>query len=143
MLRRVLPVAFLVLAVAGCGYEGTVLPTAEKVVGSLPTKTTPAPGPPGNAAAGKAVFASSGCGTCHTFKPAGTSGTIGPDLDKLAQYAKKANQGSLAEFTRESIENPGSYVEPGYQNIMPPDGGKPLAPKQLADLVAFLTQKSG
>jgi cbb3-type cytochrome c oxidase subunit III len=31
---------------------------------------------------GKGVFAQAGCGSCHTFADAGTSGTIGPDLDQ-------------------------------------------------------------
>jgi cytochrome c6 len=30
---------------------------------------------------GKAVFASAGCGSCHTFKDAGATGTVGPNLD--------------------------------------------------------------
>lgn len=29
---------------------------------------------------GEAVFASAGCGSCHTFEPAGASGSVGPDL---------------------------------------------------------------
>src|SRR3954451_22983483 len=33
--------------------------------------------PSGNAANGKAVFMSTGCGACHTFTPAGTSGKVG------------------------------------------------------------------
>jgi mono/diheme cytochrome c family protein len=35
----------------------------------------------GNPAQGKSVFASNGCGACHTFKPAGSSGSVGPNLD--------------------------------------------------------------
>jgi mono/diheme cytochrome c family protein len=39
----------------------------------------------GKAAApdGKAVFASAGCGSCHTLKAAGATGNIGPNLDTL------------------------------------------------------------
>ena len=36
------------------------------------------------AANGETVFASAGCGGCHTFSKAGSSGTIGPNLDDLA-----------------------------------------------------------
>ena len=90
--------------------------------------------------AGKTLFASSGCGGCHTFKPAGSNGQIGPDLDKLPDYAKQANQGPLPQFTQTSIINPGNYVQPGYQNVMPSTYAK-LPPKQIGDLVAFLTQK--
>jgi mono/diheme cytochrome c family protein len=32
---------------------------------------------------GEAVFASAGCGSCHRFEPAGSSGTIGPPLDGI------------------------------------------------------------
>jgi cytochrome c6 len=31
---------------------------------------------------GKAIFTSAGCGSCHTLADAGTSGTIGPNLDE-------------------------------------------------------------
>ena len=93
-------------------------------------------------APGKAVFSSQGCGACHTYTPAGPEavGKIGPDLDKLAQYAQKANQGTVKQFAAMSITDPGAYVESGYQNVMPTSFAN-LPKKQLADLVAFLTQK--
>jgi mono/diheme cytochrome c family protein len=54
---------------------------------SQPTTTTaPAPTPSGgkgDPAAGKQVFASAGCGGCHTLKAAGSSGNVGPNLDQL------------------------------------------------------------
>jgi mono/diheme cytochrome c family protein len=31
---------------------------------------------------GKQIFASAGCGSCHTLAAAGTSGTVGPNLDE-------------------------------------------------------------
>jgi hypothetical protein len=65
---------------------------------------------------------------------------VGPDLDKLAQYAKQANQGPEQQFVEESITNPGAYLQPGYQNVMPTTYAN-LPPKQIADLVAFLTEK--
>jgi cytochrome c oxidase subunit 2 len=108
-------------------------------VGSLPTTTAAAPAT-GDPAAGEALFKSQGCGGCHTFTPAGTNGTVGPDLDKLSQYAKQANQGSLDDFIHESIANPSSYIQPGYSNSMPNFG---LSDKQIADLVAFLTKNQG
>ena len=125
------------LLVAGCGSQGVVLPTANGVSGTLtrPTTTALAKGDP---AAGKKLFASEGCTGCHTFAPAGSHGTIGPDLDKLAQYAKTAGM-PLADFAHESIQNPGSYVESGYQNIMP-NFGQTLTPQQISDLVAYLTK---
>jgi cytochrome c551/c552 len=128
------------LLLAACGYEGTVQPTAAGVSGTLPKQQTTPVLAKGDPTAGKKLFGSLGCGGCHTFKPAGTNGQIGPDLDKLAQYAKQANQGSLAQFVQTSIINPSSYIQPGYQNVMPTTYAK-LPPKQIADLVAFLTQK--
>jgi mono/diheme cytochrome c family protein len=44
--------------------------------------TTGAGAPAGDAAAGKDVFASAGCGGCHTLKAAGSSGNVGPNLDQ-------------------------------------------------------------
>lgn len=38
-------------------------------------------GTSGGGADGKSVFASAGCGSCHTLQDAGTTGTIGPNLD--------------------------------------------------------------
>ena len=96
--------------------------------------------PKGDPAAGKKLFASNGCTGCHTYGPAGSNGTIGPDLDKLPQYAKQANQGPIDQFVETSIVSPSSYVQPGYSDLMPKSYGN-LPKKKLADLVAFLTQK--
>jgi mono/diheme cytochrome c family protein len=50
-----------------------------------------------DAAAGRSVFASAGCGTCHTLRAAGTNGLIGPNLDSLrptyAQVRTKVRRG--------------------------------------------------
>lgn len=43
--------------------------------------TTAPPGDAGDATAGKSVFASAGCGGCHTLQDAGASGAVGPNLD--------------------------------------------------------------
>jgi mono/diheme cytochrome c family protein len=137
-MRRLAPLLGVSLLLAGCGGERTVSPTAETVVGTVPASTQPSV-PAGNAQAGASLFTSNGCDGCHIFKPAGSKGTTGPDLDKLAQYAQKANQGSLAQFTFESIKNPGAYTESGYPNVMP-NFGQTLSDKQIADLVAYLTK---
>jgi mono/diheme cytochrome c family protein len=128
-----LGIAFLL---TGCGGQKVVSPTAETVIGTIPTATTAA-APAGSATAGATLFKSQGCTGCHTFTPAGSKASIGPDLDKLAGYAKTAGM-PLADFTHESIQNPGSYIESGYQNIMP-NFGQTLTPKQISDLVAYLT----
>jgi mono/diheme cytochrome c family protein len=114
------------------------MPTAQTVVGSLPT-AAPIKGDP---AAGKTLFVSSGCGGCHTFKPAGTKGKVGPDLDNLAADAQKANQGPVDQYTFASIKNPSAYVVPGFQNGVMPNYGTQLTDTQIADITAFLTQSS-
>jgi mono/diheme cytochrome c family protein len=84
-MRRAMVIAIpVVCLLAGCGGK-TVAPVADTVVGTLPQSTVAAGPklPTGDAAKGKTVFASSSCGGCHTLKAAGTSGTVGPNLDEL------------------------------------------------------------
>ncbi len=123
----------LVLGLAGCGGGETVSPLPETVEGTVATEAK------GNPSAGKALFEKNACGGCHTFKPAGAKGNQGPDLDELPELAKRADQGSLEEFTRTSIVNPNQYVEKGYPPIMPSFADQ-LSSQQVSDLVAFLTQ---
>jgi mono/diheme cytochrome c family protein len=42
----------------------------------------PGPKPGAGGTDGKALFASAGCGSCHTLADAGSSGTVGPNLDE-------------------------------------------------------------
>ena len=102
--------------------------------------TTTSPGGGGNAAAGKAVFAANGCASCHTFKPANATGSIGPDLDTApASDAKADNNMNLAAFIKESIDNPDAYIAKGYsKGVMPTTFGQSLSSTQLNDLVAFI-----
>ena len=134
-MRRLLPLGFLALALAGCGSGKVVTPTPVTVIGTVAQA-------PSGSAAGKALFLSNGCGGCHTYKAAGSNGKVGPDLDNLAADAKKANKGSVEDYTKESIEDPGAYVAPGFPNgVMPVFKGK-LTDSQISDLVGFLTTKS-
>jgi cytochrome c551/c552 len=157
MRLRPLILATAALALAGCGGEQTVSPKPETVVGSVPTQTAPATTSTtpsgggsqtttsktggGGAASGKALFASNGCNACHTYTPAGSKATIGPDLDKLPQYAKQAKQ-PLTKFVHESIVNPNAYVEKGFQANVMPSAFASLPKSQLDALVTFLTKKS-
>ncbi len=101
-------------------------------------KTTAPAG--GNSA--KSVFTANGCGTCHTFKPAGATKKIGPDLDKLPAEAQRAGR-PLEQFIRESIVDPNAYVEPGYpKNVMPPNFESLLSKAQLDALVKYLAAGS-
>lgn len=104
----------------------------------------------GDPEAGKQVFLKAGCGVCHTFKAAGATQTVGPNLDLVVETHDEA-------FIRKSIIDPEAYTEkttgePGsiggdkpYHATMPPFGpnaeaANHLTKQQLADLVAFLTQ---
>jgi mono/diheme cytochrome c family protein len=46
---------------------------------------------------GEAVFNSAGCAACHTFKPAGSTGMVGPNLDNInlteAQVQRQVENG--------------------------------------------------
>ena len=126
-----------VTLLAGCGSGTVVSPLPSTVVGPLPKA---APTLVGNATAGKAVFASAGCGACHTLAAAGASGKVGPNLDDLTAEAAKAGE-ALDAFIKDSIVNPAAYIAPGYAGgIMPATFGQTLKPQQLADLLAFMDQ---
>jgi cytochrome c oxidase subunit 2 len=86
---------------------------------------------------GKALFVSNGCDGCHTFKPAGAKGTVGPDLDDLRQAAQTAGQ-PLEQFIRQSIVDPNAYVAPGYQKGVMPETFSSLPKQQLDALVKYL-----
>ena len=90
------------------------------------TTTQPAPTPAaGDATAGKAVFASAGCVSCHTLKAAGATGTVGPNLDEA--------------------KPPASLVVDRVTNgkgVMPPFKGQ-LSPKQIQDVAAFVSSSAG
>src|SRR5580765_1439997 len=134
-MRRLIPIGVVAFALAGCGKAEVVTPTPETVIGTVPQA-------PAGAAAGKALFAANGCGGCHTYKPAGSNGKVGPDLDNLPADAKKANRGLLPAYVSESIEDPSAYVVPSFPNgVMPVYKGK-LSPSQINDLVKFLTTQS-
>ena len=133
-MRRLAPLLVLVFVLAGCGGKEIVSPTAETVIGTVAAEKQQAAG---DAKAGAALFKAQGCGGCHTFKPANSSGTVGPDLDDLAASAKKAGK-PLEQFVRESIVDPNEYVAPGYApNVMPKTFGT-LPKSQLDALVNYL-----
>lgn len=109
--------------VAACGSQGEISATPETVVGSVAQPTTEdVVVPEGDAAAGADVFASAGCGSCHTLADAGTSGTVGPNLDDVQPSPEAAY---------EQIVNGGGG--------MPPYEGQ-LDEQQIADVTAYVVQ---
>jgi cytochrome c551/c552 len=120
------------------GATSSASSTSSATTTSSATSTSSGGG--GNAAAGKSVFASNGCASCHTFQPAGSTGTIGPNLDTApAQDAKADGNMALAAFIKESIVNPDAYIAKGFnKGLMPTTFGGSLSKTQLNDLVAFI-----
>jgi cytochrome c oxidase subunit II len=111
--------------------------TAAKFKQWATSQNTGGGGGGGGGPSAKALFVSNGCNGCHTFKPAGANGKVGPDLDKLAEEAQRAGK-PLDEFIRESIVNPNAYVEPGYPKGLMPGTFAGLPQAQLDALVKFL-----
>ena len=90
------------------------------------------------ATAGKDIFLAAGCSGCHTLSAAGSKAAIGPDLDQLAQEAKRAGR-PLDAFTKQSIVDPNAYIEPGFKKgVMPTDFTQKLSAAQIDTLVSFL-----
>ena len=89
----------------------------------------------GAAPDGKTLFAtgaSPACGSCHTLADAGAKGTVGPNLDKFLK-------GKDAAFIQKSIEDPGAFVEKGFQDgIMPTNYADTLQPDEIKALTDYL-----
>jgi mono/diheme cytochrome c family protein len=121
--------AVVALLVAGCGGGETVGATPDTVVGSVPTESTsssdlPALALKGDATAGKAIFASKGCGGCHTLKAAGASGNVGPNLDDV----KPSFVLAVTRVTK------GKGVMPTF--------GDQLKAQQIADVAQFVVSST-
>lgn len=115
-------------ATEGGSTEGT---TSEPGTTGETAATEPS-APAGDAVAGKGIFASAGCGTCHTLQDAGTSGAVGPNLDEVLK-------GKDADFIHESIINPDAEIADGFEpGLMPQTYGDQFDDKQVSDLVAYL-----
>jgi cytochrome c oxidase subunit 2 len=96
----------------------------------------------GGSTSGAAVFAANNCGACHTFAPANSKGTVGPDLDNLAADARKAGK-PLGAYVKESIVDPNAYLVRGFQaGVMPGNYGQTLSAQQIDGLVNYLTGSS-
>lgn len=91
---------------------------------AAPTASTPIPAD-ADAAAGAKVFASAGCGSCHTLSAAKASGQVGPNLDD----AKPGYDTVLAKVT-----NGGGG--------MPSFGGQ-LSEQQIRDVAAYVATSAG
>jgi sulfur oxidation c-type cytochrome SoxX len=92
---------------------------------------------------GDQIFTAAGCAGCHQFKPAGSTGNIGPSLDELASAAGNREPGTSAEeYIRQSLTDPGAFLVEGYSNAMPSFEGR-LTDQQIQALVDYLVQNGG
>jgi mono/diheme cytochrome c family protein len=113
------------VALAGCGGGKDTKALPDTVIGTLPEQTTTAstgPSLEGEPAAGKKVFASAGCTGCHTLKDAGSTGTVGPNLDDAKP---------TVELAVDRVTN--------GAGAMPPFKGQ-LSDQQIADVAAYVHQ---
>jgi len=99
------------------GHEATATQPAQTETGET--------GPAGDAAAGEDVFASAGCGSCHTLADAGASGTIGPSLDE-----------AQPDFERvvTTVTN-GRGAMPSFRDQ--------LSEQQIRDVAAYVSESAG
>lgn len=97
----------------------TVTVTAQAATTAPPTRAG------GDAEAGRAVFASAGCGGCHTLAAAGAHGSVGPNLDQVRPSEVRV---------RQMVTNGGA--------VMPRFAGR-LSRRQIEDVAAFVAGAAG
>jgi cytochrome c6 len=96
--------------------------TATETTGSETTTTEPTTPPQGDPVAGKEIFlGTSGCAGCHTLADAGSTGTIGPNLDDL----KPSHDAVVAQVTN------GGGGMPAF--------GDSLSEEQIQDVAAYVS----
>ena len=90
-----------------------------------------------NAAAGQALFLSSGCLACHSVRGTEAQGTIGPDLTHVGSrhsLAAATLENDVAAFARWIRD--GQHVKP--ENLMPPYDI--FTESELSQLASYLDQ---
>jgi mono/diheme cytochrome c family protein len=125
--------AYVALVAAIPGQDSGLLAQAGAVSGTSP-------------AAGKAVFTGiGGCGGCHTMAAAGSTGTVGPNLDTRMKSdcalpaSQKVRGATLAKCIMTAIVKPYAFLPSGYAaGVMPSDFGTKLKPNEITALVNFL-----
>ena len=145
-MRRPLTVLALLLAAialvaAGCS-EGEVTATPETVEGTIPEETTgggnadlPALELTGDAAAGEEVFASRAAARATRSSAAGSSGTVGPNLDEaqpsyeLAVERVTLGQGGMPAFG----EHARAAADRGRRGVRRPPAAEPRLPLSVDD----------
>jgi sulfur oxidation c-type cytochrome SoxX len=112
--------------------------TGEVTLQVVPTPTPSAAEAADPVSRGKQVFTSNACIGCHTIEGV-SAGTVGPNLTHIGTEAASMVAGQSAEdYIRQSIVNPGAFIVPNYQDLMPKNFSDLLTQQQIDDLVAYL-----
>ena len=138
MLQRT-PIALFALLIAtvalmaACGNPGESVvaqPTPLAPVGEIIPIVAPADGEehehdahehddePAPAGAVPAVFITT-CGICHAVAGTDAKGVVGPELTHIGTVASTRTGLSAEDYIRQSIEDPGAFLAPGFGPIMP------------------------
>jgi len=131
--------AVLVLAEIGESEHAEATPTEPTETTpseSTPTESTPTETTPtetatetteaqGDPAAGKTVFTSAGCASCHTLADAGATAAVGPNLDAV----KPSYENVVAQVTN------GGGAMPPFKDT--------LSAQQIEDVAAYVSSVAG
>jgi cytochrome c oxidase subunit 2 len=80
---------------------------------------------------GRQLFASHGCGACHTIASANANGKLGPQLDAVLAGASSS---AIAHL----ITNPPQTLPPFQDKLMPRNFGDRLSSRDIQSLATFI-----
>jgi len=99
----------------------------------------------GDAGVGKQLFIQK-CAGCHTLAAAGTSGTIGPNLDDAFAEARQEGYrtSAIEDIVAGQIRAPGQYAtRSGLGRLQQNMPANLVRGQQLADVAAFVAANAG
>lgn len=119
---------FGIASLAACGGDDSgASPTTEETVTEThgdETETHEGTDLEGDPVAGKSIFVTN-CASCHTLGDAGTTGTIGPNLDE---------SGPSFQHVLDRVTH-GRGVMPPFEDT--------LSEQEIADVAAFVSESAG
>jgi mono/diheme cytochrome c family protein len=104
--------------------------------GTAETAETEPAAPADEITLGEQVFASAGCGACHTLAAAQSTAQIGPNLDETLIAKDPA-------YIREAIVDPNAVIADGFgPDTMPGTYGSQFSEEEITALVAFISEST-
>lgn len=120
------------LALAGCGGDDGGGSSSSTPASTATTKAKDV-GAEQLFVAGNPSTGAVACGSCHTLKAAGTTGTAGPNLDESLASDDRA------AAIKEMIVDPDAEIVEGYaKGVMPTTYAKSLTAAQIDELAAYV-----